>query len=71
MSTIIQPTRTFSMNGVLLPDPSPDLQPDEVLRMYSANYPHLASALIEGPEHDVKSNTLAYSFVPPAAKTKG
>lgn len=71
MTTIIQPTRVFAMNGVSLPDPGVTLQPEEVLRLYSANYPHLASAVVEGPVLDAKANTLTYTFVPPAAKTKG
>jgi PRTRC genetic system protein C len=34
---------------VILPDPNPDMQPDEVMDFYSATYTELTTATIHGP----------------------
>lgn len=53
-------TRTFSYSGLTLPDPGKSLSPEEVRDIYSATYPELISASIEGPEK--KGNNLVYTF---------
>jgi len=52
--------RSFSFNGVTLPDPGPDLSPEQVKDLYAATYPDLTSAQVEGPE--IKGNKLVWSF---------
>jgi PRTRC genetic system protein C len=42
--------REFNYNGVKLPDPNPHMSVEEVKEMYSAQYPELLTAAIEGPE---------------------
>lgn len=53
-------SRAFTFNGVDLPDPAPTMSPDEVRELYSATYPELTTATIEGPE--VRGDRLVYSF---------
>ena len=60
--------RVFKYNGVTLPDPSPDMSPDDVRDLYSATYAELATAGVEGPE--TKGTQLVYSFRK-AVGTKG
>ena len=43
-------TRSFSFQGLKLPDPNPKLAAEEVRSFYSAQYPDLATASIVGPE---------------------
>ena len=61
-------TRSFSFNGVDLPDPAPTMSTLDVRDLYSATYPELTTATIEGPE--VRGDRLVYSFQR-AAGTKG
>jgi PRTRC genetic system protein C len=60
--------RSFSYNGVKLPDPDPRMTPEEVKATYSHQYPELATAAITGPE--ASGEHLVYSFVR-AIGTKG
>ena len=60
--------RSFSYNGVKLPDPDPKMAPEEVKAAYSHEYPELATAAITGPE--ASGEQLVYSFVR-AIGTKG
>jgi PRTRC genetic system protein C len=60
--------RSFSYNGVKLPDPDPKMSPEEVKAAYSHQYPELATAAITGPE--ASGEQLIYSFVR-AIGTKG
>lgn len=53
--------RCFVYNGVKLPDPSPDLSPEEVRDLYVGTYPELATAAIEGPSPS--NGTMQYTFV--------
>lgn len=61
-------SRSFTYNGVKLPDPDPRMTAEEVKSLYSHQYPELATAAITGPaacgEH------LQYSFIR-AIGTKG
>ena len=54
-------SREFSYNGVKLPDPNPNMTPEEVRAVYTNQYPDLATASISGPEAD--GGKLRYSFV--------
>jgi PRTRC genetic system protein C len=61
-------SRSFTYNGVKLPDPDPRMTPEEVKNIYSNQYPELATAAISGPE--ASGDQLQYSFVR-AIGTKG
>lgn len=61
-------TREFSYAGLALPDPNPTFTPEQVRDMYSAAYPEITSASIEGPEQ--KGDKLVYTFKR-AVGTKG
>ena len=52
--------RAFSYSGMTLPDPGKSLSHEEVRDVYSAAYPELISASIEGPEK--RGDTLIYTF---------
>ena len=52
--------RSFSYNGVDLPDPGSEMSPTDVRDLYSVTYPELANASIEGPEP--RGNRLVYTF---------
>ena len=60
--------RSFTYNGVKLPDPDPRMKPEEVKIIYSHQFPELATAAITGPE--ASGEQLQYSFVR-AIGTKG
>jgi PRTRC genetic system protein C len=53
--------RSFSYNGAELPDPNPALSLEEVKGIFSAAYPELTNATIDGP--NLKGNRLQYIFV--------
>ncbi|MFC0403171.1 PRTRC system protein C [Paraburkholderia rhizosphaerae] len=60
--------REFVYNGVNFVDPGPTFSPEEVRDLYSAQYPELTTAAIEGP---VYTGELArYTFMR-AAGAKG
>lgn len=65
---INQLTRVFSYNGMELPDPGIKLSALEVRDIYSAAYPELNTAAVEGPE--TRNDRLVYTFRR-AAGTKG
>lgn len=69
MSAIVRLTRVFKMGSVRLTDPDPSLTPEEVVRLYSANYPHLAHATLSDPR--AEGEELVYEIQKPPAKTKG
>lgn len=52
--------RTFKYGATRLPDPGKHLTPLEVRDLYSATYPELASAAIDGPE--AKGSVMQYEF---------
>lgn len=52
--------RSFSYNGVSLPDPGAALTLEQVRDVYSAAFPEIVSASIEGPEQ--KNGKLLYVF---------
>jgi PRTRC genetic system protein C len=61
-------SRSFTYNGVKLPDPDPRMTPEDVKAAYSHQYPELATAALTGPE--ASGEQLIYSFVR-AIGTKG
>ena len=68
MAKVEKLQREFSYNGLTLPDPGAQLSPEEVRNIYSAAYPEITSAGIEGPER--KGDKLVYVFKR-AVGTKG
>jgi len=60
--------RKFKYNSITLPDPNIGLSPDAVREFYSAQYPELASAMVEGPV--TNGNASTWTFVR-AAGSKG
>jgi PRTRC genetic system protein C len=61
-------SRSFSYNGVKLPDSDPRMTAEEVKSLYSHQYPEVATAAITRPE--ASGEHLQYSFVR-AIGTKG
>jgi len=69
MSIAIAPvTREFAYNGMNLPDPGVTFTPDQVRDLYTAQYPELTTAAVDGPE--IKDTVMRYTFVR-AAGAKG
>ena len=60
--------RSFSYNGLRLPDPDPKLTPEQVRDVYSTTYPEITTAVVEGP--DASGGTLHFKFTR-AIGTKG
>lgn len=60
--------RSFSYMGLQLGDPDPTLTPEQVRDVYSAQYPEITTAVIEGP--DATGDKLVYKFTR-AIGTKG
>ena len=60
--------REFVYNGVNLADPGPTFTPDDVRDLYSAQYPELTTAAIDGPEYS--GEVMRFKFVR-AAGAKG
>ncbi|MBK4737911.1 PRTRC system protein C [Noviherbaspirillum pedocola] len=54
-------TRVFAYNGTELPCPGNNLSVDEVRDIYSATFPELTNATVEGPDN--KGDKLVYKFV--------
>lgn len=53
--------RNFLYKNQNLPDPNPNLTPDEVLSLYAAQYPELTTGSIQGPF--MKENEVDYQFI--------
>lgn len=60
--------REFTYNGVNFADPGPTFTPDDVRDLYSAQYPELTTAAIDGPEY--AGEVMRFKFVR-AAGAKG
>jgi len=58
--TVQKLLRSFAYNGISLPDPGAELSPEQVRDVYSATYPEITTASIEGPEQ--KGDRLVYTF---------
>lgn len=65
-STLLK--RVFKYNGLTLADPDASMAPGQVAAFYAAQYPELATAVVEGPV--TKGDTATYSFTR-AAGAKG
>ena len=60
--------REFTYNGMALMDPGPAFSPDQVRDLYTAQYPELTTAAVDGP--DLKGEVAHFKFVR-AAGAKG
>jgi len=60
--------REFTYNGMTFVDPGAAFSPDDVRDLYSAQYPELTTAAIDGPEF--KGEVAHFKFVR-AAGAKG
>jgi PRTRC genetic system protein C len=58
--TITKMTRLFQFQGIRLPDPNPNMPVDEVKALYAAQYPELATAVVNGPE--AVGDKMRYTF---------
>lgn len=52
--------RTFKYNGIVLEDPDPEMDPEEVKDFYANIYPELTQAIIEEPEQG--DDSVEYTF---------
>lgn len=52
--------RVFMFDGKELQDPNPDLTPQEVMDLYSANHPELNNGKVVGPE--IKDDRQEFTF---------
>ena len=59
--TVHELKRTFQYDKKTLPDPDPKMSPEEVKSYYSARYPELTQAIIEGPEYENDKATYTFS----------
>jgi PRTRC genetic system protein C len=60
--------REFVYNGLNLVDPGAAFTPDQVRDLYTAQYPELTTAAVDGPQ--IKDTVMRYTFVR-AAGAKG
>ncbi|MCA8205215.1 PRTRC system protein C [Burkholderia sp. AU33545] len=60
--------REFLYNGMALMDPGVAFSPDQVRDLYTAQYPELTTAAVDGPQ--IKGEVMSYTFVR-AAGAKG
>ena len=58
--TVTKMIRTFQFSGIRLPDPNEAMSVDEVKAFYSAQYPELATAVVNGPE--AVGDKMRYTF---------
>ncbi len=57
---VLDIARVFKYNSVTLPDPNPDLGPDQVREFYATQYGELLNSVVEGPV--TKAGTATYTF---------
>ncbi|WP_321920211.1 PRTRC system protein C [Paraburkholderia tropica] len=60
--------REFTYNGMKFADPGPAFSPNDVRDLFSAQYPELTTASVDGPE--IAGEVASYKFVR-AAGAKG
>jgi PRTRC genetic system protein C len=58
--TVSKMTRVFQFQGIRLPDPNPEMSVEEVKALYAAQYPELATAVVNGPE--AAGDKMRYTF---------
>jgi PRTRC genetic system protein C len=68
LMTIHKTPRRFKYAGLVLPDPSPELDIESVRSLYAASYPEITTAALTGPE--AVNGDLVYTFSK-AIGTKG
>lgn len=68
-TTLVTLTRRFKLGATVLDDPAPHLSPEEALRLYQPNFPHLATARLGEPQ--VENGTITYPVLKPEIQTKG
>lgn len=52
--------RVFKNGETLLPDPNPNLSPDEVMQLYANQYSELTNATCSGPK--IENDQAVYEF---------
>jgi PRTRC genetic system protein C len=55
--------REFVIDGktkTVLPDPDPNMSPDQVMTFYTNTYPELTTAIVHGPTYD--NDKIVYRF---------
>ena len=59
---ILKRSFVLTNNGTntTLPDPNPDLTPDQVRKFYATRHPELVSSTVTGPKYE--GDTMVYSF---------
>jgi PRTRC genetic system protein C len=58
--TVTKMTRIFQFQGIRLPDPNPEMSVEAVKALYAAQYPELATAVVNGPE--ASGDKMRYTF---------
>ena len=58
--TVIKMVRVFEFCGIRLPDPNEAMSVDDVKAFYAAQYPELATAVVNGPE--AAGDKMRYTF---------
>ena len=58
--TVTKMTRVFQFQGIRLPDPNQEMSVEEVKALYAAQYPELATAVVNGPE--AVGDKMRYTF---------
>jgi len=58
--TVSKMTRVFQFQGIRLPDPNPEMSVEEVKALYAAQYPELATAVVNGPK--AAGDKMRYTF---------
>jgi PRTRC genetic system protein C len=66
---IVTLTRVFRFGSINLPDPNPALTPEEVVSLYTPNYPLLETATLGEPF--VEGDELIHPVLKAEVKTKG
>jgi hypothetical protein len=64
-----RPIRLFAMGSLELPDPAPDLSPEEAVKLLAVNFPQFAAGLLGAPER--RGEALVYPVEKPPVKTNG
>jgi len=61
--------RVFRFGTTTLPDPDPQASPEDALKMYEPNFPHLKNAVLGTPTPE--GSRMVYPVEKPPVKTKG
>jgi PRTRC genetic system protein C len=58
--TVTKMVRVFQFSGIRLPAPNTEMSVEEVKALYAAQYPELATAVVNGPE--AAGDKMRYTF---------